>query len=97
MLHYHYFSQVMLTGNLKLTMQRQIITVELDLCNNAMMKYNNLRCVRDTSGGENNWVEWPRASVVGYGDRQGKTKWGRKECYATKEYESANGIRKRAM
>ncbi|KAL9392355.1 hypothetical protein Peur_016275 [Populus x canadensis] len=78
-------------------MQRHLITVELDLCNNAMMKYNNLRCVRDTSGGENNGVEWPRASVAGYGDRQGKTKWGRRESYATKEYESANGIRKRAM
>jgi hypothetical protein len=75
---YHYFSQVMLTGNLKLTMQRleskHLITVELDLCNNAMMKYNNLRCIRGTSGGENNCVEWPRASAVGYGDRQGKTK-----------------------
>ncbi|KAJ6926054.1 hypothetical protein NC651_010486 [Populus alba x Populus x berolinensis] len=44
----------MLTGNLKLTMQRHLITVELDLCNNTTMKYNNLRCVRDTSGGENN-------------------------------------------
>ncbi|KAJ6935716.1 hypothetical protein NC652_010667 [Populus alba x Populus x berolinensis] len=45
------------------------------------MKYNNLRRVRDTSGGENNCVEGPRASAVGYGDRQGKAKRGREESH----------------
>ena len=74
----------MLTGNLKLTMQRHLITVQLDLCNNATMKYNNLRCVRDTSGGENScrratrlrcWLWWS-ARENEMGKRREPCKWG---------------------
>ncbi|KAJ6738301.1 hypothetical protein OIU74_003286 [Salix koriyanagi] len=71
-----YFSQEMLTGNLK---SKHLITIEIDLCNHAIIDMSP----RDEWREEYNFVEWARAFSAGYGNRRRRMKRRRRSASQT--------------